>query len=258
MEEKHCKWYNDEFCTNGDSPCVADYCPVVGYPDLCKHREVDEDINVRSKTEEKVLTDEEVAKAILQSIEYSKTITYFDEWGNCKSIMVTDILNLIHRLQNTEKANEEAWEIKEESYKRQIAEQKAEIERLTEWKDTLQDTKDELEQQLIDTGFKEYCEENKRLTEENAELQKQVDELTEKNKNLKYSFDTANGYIKKLAESCETNCEKFNGITTQQTAKDTAKEILTTGKNYKRNHSIHMAFDLFISWIKERYGVEVE
>ena len=53
MEEKHCKWYNDEFCTNGDSPCVADYCPVVEYPDLCKHRERDKDINVRSKTEEK-------------------------------------------------------------------------------------------------------------------------------------------------------------------------------------------------------------
>lgn len=55
MEEKHCKWYNDEFCTNDKSPCVADYCPVVEYPDLCKHREteVDKDINVRSKTEEK-------------------------------------------------------------------------------------------------------------------------------------------------------------------------------------------------------------
>jgi hypothetical protein len=40
-EKKHCKWYNDEFCTNGDSPCVADYCPVVEYPELCKCRELD-------------------------------------------------------------------------------------------------------------------------------------------------------------------------------------------------------------------------
>lgn len=39
--KKHCKWYNDEFCTNGDSPCVADYCPVVEYPELCKCREVE-------------------------------------------------------------------------------------------------------------------------------------------------------------------------------------------------------------------------
>lgn len=38
-EKKHCKWYNDEICTNGESPCVADYCPVVEYPELCKHRE---------------------------------------------------------------------------------------------------------------------------------------------------------------------------------------------------------------------------
>lgn len=64
MEVKHCKWYNDEFCTNGDSPCVADYCPVVEYPELCKHREVAEDINVRSKTEEKKLTDDEIVKAL--------------------------------------------------------------------------------------------------------------------------------------------------------------------------------------------------
>ena len=49
---------------------------------------------------EKKLTDEEIAKAILQSIEYSKTLTYFDEWGNCKAVFVTDILNLIHRLQS--------------------------------------------------------------------------------------------------------------------------------------------------------------
>lgn len=38
-EKKHCKWYNDEFCTNGDSPCVADYCPVAEYPELCKYKE---------------------------------------------------------------------------------------------------------------------------------------------------------------------------------------------------------------------------
>lgn len=37
-EKKHCKWYNDEICTNGDSPCVADRCPCVDYPELCKLR----------------------------------------------------------------------------------------------------------------------------------------------------------------------------------------------------------------------------
>lgn len=36
---EHCKWYHDEFCVNDKSPCVADYCPVVQYPELCKYRE---------------------------------------------------------------------------------------------------------------------------------------------------------------------------------------------------------------------------
>lgn len=65
---------------------------------------------------EKKLTDEEIAKAILQSIEYSKTITYFDEWGNCKSIMITDILDLIYRLkaekEELEKPKFGNWKVK--------------------------------------------------------------------------------------------------------------------------------------------------
>ena len=91
------------------------------------------------------ITDEEIAKAILQSIEYSKTITYFDEWGNCKSIFVKDILDLIHRLK---KENEElkspkfaSWKLKffnlKEEFDKELAEHeefakkaKAEIERL--------------------------------------------------------------------------------------------------------------------------------
>lgn len=32
-----CKYYQDEFCVNDASPCVADYCPCVEYPDLCRH-----------------------------------------------------------------------------------------------------------------------------------------------------------------------------------------------------------------------------
>ena len=37
--KKHCNWYNDECCMNDKSPCVADYCPVVEYPELCMFRE---------------------------------------------------------------------------------------------------------------------------------------------------------------------------------------------------------------------------
>lgn len=56
-EKKHCKWYHEEFCTNDKSPCVADYCPCVEYPELCKLSEdnvvndlVNEEYRLRGKT----------------------------------------------------------------------------------------------------------------------------------------------------------------------------------------------------------------
>ena len=36
-EDFDCKWYQDEFCVNADSPCVADYCPCVEYQTLCRY-----------------------------------------------------------------------------------------------------------------------------------------------------------------------------------------------------------------------------
>lgn len=39
MNKQTCKWYHEEFCTNDKSPCVADYCPVVEYPELCRYLE---------------------------------------------------------------------------------------------------------------------------------------------------------------------------------------------------------------------------
>ena len=53
----------------------------------------------------------------------------------------------------------------------------------------------------------------------------EYEKLLESNKNLKYSFDTASSYIEKLAESCEKNCKKFNGITTQQARKEAAEKF---------------------------------
>ena len=75
-----------------------------------EEKKLDKDINVRSKMEEKKLTDEvvvaknaitdeEIAKAILQQIEYNAGIQYIDEWLKVKTIKFTDILNFIHRLQ---------------------------------------------------------------------------------------------------------------------------------------------------------------
>lgn len=74
------------------------------------------------------ITDEEIAKAILQQIEYNAGIPYIDEWLKVKTIKFTDILNFIHRLQSR---NEKA--IKDYYAALQTCdEQKAEIERLTE------------------------------------------------------------------------------------------------------------------------------
>jgi len=36
-----CKWYIDEFCTNENCPCLADFCPVQqdDYVTICKYFE---------------------------------------------------------------------------------------------------------------------------------------------------------------------------------------------------------------------------
>jgi chromosome segregation ATPase len=199
--------------------------------------------------EEKKLTDEEIAKAILQSIEYSKTITYFDEWGNCKAIMITDIIDLIHRLQAEKESLKkdyieldlECRDLRTEldnisqTLAKELAEHeeftkkaKAEIERLTEWKDKLQDTKDELEQQLIDTGFKEYCEEN-------AELRKQVDELKEERENMQaviFGLEEDKRLLQKQVDELKEKLWKskqdmmtYHSKTVAEAVKDTAKDI---------------------------------
>ena len=37
-----CKWLKDEICVNGDCPAVADFCPVVNHPGVCRYEEMDE------------------------------------------------------------------------------------------------------------------------------------------------------------------------------------------------------------------------
>lgn len=37
-----CKWLKDEVCVNGDCQAVADFCPVVNYPGVCRYEETDE------------------------------------------------------------------------------------------------------------------------------------------------------------------------------------------------------------------------
>ena len=34
-----CKWLKDEVCVNSDCPAVADFCPVVNHPGVCRYEE---------------------------------------------------------------------------------------------------------------------------------------------------------------------------------------------------------------------------
>ena len=164
MEEKHCKWYDDEFCTNAKSPCVADFCPVVEYPELCKHREFDKDINVRSKDDTDIvvgMTDEEIVKAL----DCGCLAVVFGE--HCEKCVLHDIescnivpdaiIALIHRLQS-------------------------ENERLTEENKRLSVKVWNYEKPAVQPV--NYAGMVQRSIadcyRENAELQKQVDELTER------------------------------------------------------------------------------
>ena len=36
-----CKWMEDEVCVNSDCPAVADFCPVVNHPGVCRYEEMD-------------------------------------------------------------------------------------------------------------------------------------------------------------------------------------------------------------------------
>lgn len=159
---------------------------------------------------EKKLTDEEIVKAleckvggcmICESVNASclyDMSSYCDHEKHLK-----DILDLIHRLQI------------------ENADQKAEIERLTEENGQLK-------------GY------NSGLEYENAELQKQVDELKEQNAQLSEMADYDKGH-KEGYEHGE---------------KTTAKEILILAEDYNCGEKDDI--DNFMLALKERYGVEVE
>lgn len=256
MEEKHCKWYNDEFCTNDKSPCVADYCPVVEYPELCKHREFDKDINVRSKDD----TEIDVGM-IEQTIEIEDLMIEFDEMGfyplttcsNAEAYTIDykkRVLDLFNRLKSEKSeyerklANGELVPVKELVDKGElvsidwhneqvlhdanvIEEQKAEIERLTE-------------------AMSDFRQEVITLNIEKLELQKQVDKLK-----IEIKLEKEWGDIKVAQALADFKIWK------QQVVKDTAKEILQTIKHAKENGQIFYN-EAFMITAQKAYGVEVE
>ena len=188
-KKKHCKWYTDEFCTNDQSPCVADYCPVVEYPELCKCREDDTDIDVGMS---------DVKKAVMYMSRMGEKFPYIDN-GHTKVMSFSNIIDLIHRLQG---------EIA--GLQKQIETQR----KIIEYQDSVE--------------------------ERNAELQKQVDELTAfKNEAISLSL-----YGKGRKDGEEV------------AVKDTAKEILEMADKINKGGQNDLCE--FEVAIKERYGVEVE
>ena len=124
---------------------------------------------------EKKLTDEEVAQALLQNIQYGKAITYFDKWGNHKSIKVADILDFIYRLQDEKQKVVQDYYCEAQHCDVQkdiIEKQKAEIERLTE------------ENEYLDMCGKQFLADYQKCEVERAELENQVDELKKERENV--------------------------------------------------------------------------
>lgn len=263
MEEKHCKWYNDEFCTNGDSPCVADYCPVVEYPELCKCRELDEDTSVCSKddTDTNVgMTNEEIIKALEMGSKCCKH-NYLEYWELVRACQ--NGLDLIQHLQGENAGLKERGEIVINSLHETIDTQKAEIERLTD------DNELKTAQVGLLTGQVEYlkmCGDN--FLADYQKAQKQVDELKEKIMNIKSamisrvamkSYDTMLTTPEDVEEifgdAYESEFNKF----LEQAEKDAAKEII---KWIKRNGILeyggYVIHDSTIEQMCKKYGVEVE
>ena len=154
---------------------------------------------------------------------------------------------------------EHNWACAEETFNNSVknsdkifSEQKAEIERLMKL--------------AGDKELKAIIAQNCVLNEENAELQKQVDELTEERANLQAEIATQKLKYEALkcgrsiaVGICEVLGEAKKTEIRQQAVKDTAKEILQglIDKAYV-NECIDLTVAEVKAWFREDYCVEVE
>ena len=287
-EKKHCKWYNDEFCTNGDSPFVADYCPVVEYPELCKCRELDKDINVRSKDyEEKKLATmicsvcgKEIDKNYARNTigNYCKTCAFdralilqidkdyasgamdeniiFDvekalENNQDAGCYVGDLLRIIQRLQS-EKAE----------YERKLANgDLVPVKELVD-KGELVSIDWHNEQVLHDTNvIEEQKEEIERLTEENDLKRAQVGLLTEQVEFLKdYCDTTYKEAVNREEDAYSLGFDKGKEFAVKDTAKEIFKTIKSVLWEEEKDEKIRIldVHGVVRDIVNSKYGVEVE
>ena len=244
---------------------------------------------------EKKLTDEEIVKAL-------ECCAVGRKCGECPYCIKkidcllgqraeVDWLDLIHRLQNEasqwkSKAEhiEEVYDADREHFIKTTAEQKAEIEKLktelrkelTEHEEFTQKAKAEIERiakekksdamLLYASGL--ACEQVKT---ENAELQKQVDELTAKYRNLENNYEYTHELYRQYEKQVDELTDKLGKVLleididemlvakgVEQAVKDTAKEIFTDLlKEFSLRKSCGNA-DVVVREIATRKGVEVE
>lgn len=231
-EKKHCKWYNDEFCTNDKSPCVADYCPCVEYPELCKCRELDKDINVRSKDDTDIV-DGMFDEAVIDTL---KEMTVKHSNDSYVYRVLVNAINLIHRLQS-----------ENAGLQKRIEEQR----KIIEYQDSVEDRNAELQKQVdelkkpINGKFKD----NNALQKAYESLEK---EFTRKSQKLRKLQDE-NAVYKQAIDSEREPYHLGFEHGKEQAVKDTAKEILDMfdDRNYISESELKKA-------IAERYGVGVE
>ena len=187
--------------------------------------------------EEKKLTDEEIVKALECLV---KDGVYY---GGV--VHLSDILALVHRLQDEiaeyERKFDDGELVSKEWHDEQVLHDREEIERLTEENKHLDKL---LGEKRLDelTVARQIVAQNCVLNEENAELQKQVDELKSRK-------------IEPLIVKCPSleTCPKV-----EQAVKDTAKEIIAFVEDKDKKAGKFSIYRNLLCELKERYGVQVE
>ena len=265
MEEtKHCKWYNDDdiikglVCLAGDRACNLCKYDDLAMQDgertcvnivaeeaikLIKHlKDEKEEIRLFNLSLQKGEVDMTIESEMAKSF-YNSIVQVFEQNG-AKNFFTTTI-------DIDGKKGRYAFTIEKfggKTVAEKLAEQKAEIERLKIREDKERLYKDEFQDKCV------------ALKLENAELQKQIDELKATIYRLLGVHDEIASYAQSLEEKNE------------QAVKDTAKEIfenategfvfnfVAESEDYKNGYdrAIDDYDDKLKDFIKERYGVEVE
>ena len=187
---------------------------------------------------EKKLTDKEIVTA-LEICKSSKSCR--KETGcplrdciNCHTELAKRVLDLIHRLQSENENLKAAVKIHVMDIDELHKEREKRVEEV--YPDFMQD-------------YKIMRDELNSTMSENAELQKQVDELKER---LRLAYEECEDELEELFEQCKKDRE--------QAVKDTAKEILQSVGDIVDDGDDRFKYKDY-QWHKrlcERYGVEVE